>query len=71
MRLPTEQRNNNVVTYHFGDRDGLVGEIYAYRSEQLNNRRIELINDLDIQGKGEAGKGLPAGLGELQEPHCM
>ncbi len=37
------QRNNNVIPYHFGNRDGLVAAIYAYRSEGINRRRFELL----------------------------
>jgi AcrR family transcriptional regulator len=45
--LEAGQRNNNVIQYHFGDRDGLVGAIYAFRSEQLNIRRFELIDEYE------------------------
>src|SRR4051812_12335899 len=41
-----EQRNPAVTQYHFGTRDELVREIYAYRSERLNQRRFELLRDL-------------------------
>jgi AcrR family transcriptional regulator len=61
------QRNNNVVTYHFGDRDGLVGAIYAFRSEQLNSRRLELIDELDAQGKGNELYSL---LRAVLQPHA-
>jgi AcrR family transcriptional regulator len=37
------QRNNTAVQYHFGDRAALVGAIYAFRSEQLDQRRTALL----------------------------
>jgi AcrR family transcriptional regulator len=50
--IAAEQRNNNVIAYHFGDREGLIRAIYEFRSEQLNRRRQELIEALDSAGRG-------------------
>lgn len=41
------QRNKYAVQYHFGERSVLVGEIYAFRSGQLNERRYELLDELE------------------------
>jgi len=48
-----EQRNPAVTQYHFGTRDELVREIYAYRAEALNARRFELLRDLEARGAAD------------------
>ena len=45
-----EQRNPAVTQYHFGTREELVREIYAYRAEALNTRRFELLRELEARG---------------------
>ena len=61
------QRNNNAVQYHFGDRLGLVGAIYAHRSEALNARRLQLLEQLDSQGVATDPSGL---VRAMLEPHA-
>jgi AcrR family transcriptional regulator len=53
-----EQRNPAVTQYHFGTRDELVHEIYAYRSEGLNERRFELLRDLEARGAAHDPRAL-------------
>ena len=53
-----EQRNPAVTQYHFGTRDELVREIYAYRSERLNQRRFELLRDLEARGAADDPRAL-------------
>jgi AcrR family transcriptional regulator len=65
--MAANQRNNNVIAYHFGDRRGLIRAIYALRSEQLNRRRHELLDILDDAGQGSE---LPALLTALVQPQA-
>ncbi|MEV6279627.1 TetR/AcrR family transcriptional regulator [Nocardia sp. NPDC051832] len=41
--LAAEQRNNSVIQYHFGSRDGLIEAIFEYRLAGLEVRRLELL----------------------------
>jgi AcrR family transcriptional regulator len=41
------QRNNAATQYHFGDRAGLIGAIFTYRSESNDPRRQELLAGID------------------------
>ncbi len=41
------QRNNAAAHYYFGDKEGLVRAIFAYRADGLNTRRRQLLNGLD------------------------
>jgi AcrR family transcriptional regulator len=65
--LAASQRNNNVIAYHFGDKAGLLGAIYAFRSQQINRRRLELIEALDRDGRGREVRLL---LMALLQPHA-
>lgn len=65
--LEAGQRNNNVIQYHFGDRDGLVGAIYALRSEELDRRRHELIDRYEAENTEDDPAGL---LRILLQPHA-
>ena len=65
--LAAGQRNNNVIAYHFGDRAGLVGAIYAFRSERIDNRRFELLAEL---GGGGAAADLHTLLRIVVQPHA-
>lgn len=47
-------RNNNAVQYHFGDKDGLVQAIFAYRVWQMDEPRQKGLNALEAKG-GKAG----------------
>ncbi len=37
------QRHNSAITYHFGDRRGLLDAVWARRSAVVNRRRLELV----------------------------
>ncbi len=65
--LAAGQRNNNVIAYHFASREGLVAAIYAYRSEGINRRRLELLND--AAGDLEAGD-IRVPIRVLVQPHA-
>lgn len=47
------QRNKNAVSYHFGDREGLVLAIAEHRSTALNTRRAELLADVEARDAGD------------------
>jgi AcrR family transcriptional regulator len=44
------QKNNVVVQYHFGDRESLIREIAAHRSQLSEQVRVELLADLLAKG---------------------
>ena len=62
-----EQRNPAVTQYHFGTRDELVREIYAYRAEALNARRFELLRELETRDAADDARAL---LRALLLPHA-
>jgi AcrR family transcriptional regulator len=62
-----EQRNPAVTQYHFGTREELVREIYAYRAESLNARRFELLRELEARGGADDPRAL---LRALLLPHA-
>lgn len=37
------QRHNSAITYHFGDRRGLLDAVWARRSATVHRRRVELV----------------------------
>jgi AcrR family transcriptional regulator len=37
------QRHNSAITYHFGDRRGLLDAVWARRSAEVNRRRLEIV----------------------------
>ena len=64
--LASGQKNNMVIPYHFGDRDGLVAAIYRYRSEALDEQRRQLLAAVDKRGEGNSVEAL---LRVLLKPH--
>ncbi|MGW6119097.1 TetR family transcriptional regulator [Nocardia sp. NPDC055165] len=54
------QRNNSVIQYHFGSRDGLIAAVVEFRLATLEVRRLELLAE-------QAGSGRPPGLHGLLE----
>lgn len=45
--------NNNVVAYHFGDKDALVVAIFQARLATIDRRRAELLREVDSQDRGD------------------
>jgi AcrR family transcriptional regulator len=45
------QRNNVAIQYHFGDRDGLIRAIIAYRATATGQKRAEMLVDLLTRGR--------------------
>lgn len=52
------QRNNGAAQYHFGSKQGLVEAIVAWRMAPLNERRLELLEALDREGRGADRRAL-------------
>ncbi|MEW6271573.1 MAG: helix-turn-helix domain-containing protein [Thermodesulfobacteriota bacterium] len=46
------QRNNGAAQYHFGTKAGLVRAIVEYRMRPLNQRRLQLLAELDAASRG-------------------
>ena len=42
-----EQRNNNAVQYHFGDREALLYAVIAPHNERVGERRAALLEELE------------------------
>jgi len=47
------QRNHGAAQYHFGSKEGLVLAIVEHRMRPLNERRVELLAELDRAGRGD------------------
>jgi AcrR family transcriptional regulator len=45
------QRNHSAVQYHFGTREHLAQELFGYRMEPVNRRRLELVGELTAAGR--------------------
>src|SRR5262249_24694089 len=60
------QRNNGATQYHFGDRQGLLVAIYAYREAAINDRRHEALAELDA---GQRCEDIEALLRVILLPH--
>jgi AcrR family transcriptional regulator len=54
------QRNNFAVQYHFGDRDGLLRDITAFRSRISDESRTAMITELAVRGRHPEVKDLVA-----------
>src|SRR5450631_4378979 len=46
----TGQRNKSAVHYHFGNKSGLIAAIAERRSHYLNDRRSQLLAELQTAG---------------------
>lgn len=44
-------QNNNVVAYHFGSKEALIEAVYRYRLAAIDERRAELLRELEAAGK--------------------
>ena len=47
------QRNNSALQYHFGNREVLLEAILAHRMEGINQRRCQMLAELDQSGGSE------------------
>lgn len=45
------QGNHHAVQYHFGSREGLVQAVFAFRMEQMEHRRAEMLAAAEAAGK--------------------
>ncbi len=52
------QRNNSAAQYHFGNKDGLIRAIFEHRLSELDDRRRQLLAELDRAGRGTDLRGL-------------
>jgi AcrR family transcriptional regulator len=52
------QRNNAAIHYHFGDIDGLVAAIFAFRSPSVAERRLAILADIDLHGRADDVRSL-------------
>lgn len=44
------QRNNSAAQYHFGDRAGLVAAVFTRRMDAINERRLQMLSEIDAGG---------------------
>jgi AcrR family transcriptional regulator len=44
------QGNHHAVQYHFGSREGLVQAVFAYRMQQMEDRRAEMLAAAEAAG---------------------
>ena len=49
--LASNQRNNGVTQYHFGDKAGLIRAIFERRAAAVNDRRLALLAEHDRAGR--------------------
>lgn len=47
------QRNNSAVQYHFGDRAGLVAAVFTRRMDAINERRLQMIAEIDEHDRND------------------
>lgn len=45
------QGNHHAVQYHFGSREGLVQAVFAFRMEQMEHRRAEMLAAAEAEGR--------------------
>jgi len=51
--LASNQRNNGVTQYHFGDKAGLIRAIFERRATAVNDRRLALLAEHDRAGRDD------------------
>ena len=61
-----EQRNNNAVQYHFGDREALLWAVLAPHNERVGSRRAALLDGLEEEA--EATPSIRSLAGALVRP---
>jgi AcrR family transcriptional regulator len=65
--LAAGQRNNGATQYHFGDKDALVVAIFERRAAEVNERRVELLDQALGAGRDGVGDILSAFVVPLAE----
>jgi len=53
VALAAHQHNRSAAQYHFGSRDGLIRAVAERRMAPLNQRRLEMIRELDLAGRSQ------------------
>lgn len=51
IAIAAGQRNNSATQYHFVDREGLVAAVFTRRMDEINERRIQMISEVDRNGQ--------------------
>ncbi len=51
IAIAAGQRNNSATQYHFVDREGLVAAVFTRRMDEINERRIQMIAEVDRNGQ--------------------
>ena len=51
IAIAAGQRNNSATQYHFVDREGLVAAVFTRRMDEINERRLQMIDDVDHNGQ--------------------
>jgi AcrR family transcriptional regulator len=62
------QKNKAIMQYYFGNKDGLIASIRAYRREQIQQRRLELLPSPEAERL--LGNDLDSILGLVLRPHA-
>ncbi len=62
IAIAAGQRNNSATQYHFVDREGLVAAVFTRRMDEINERRIQMIADVDRNGQQDDLVALAAAL---------
>ncbi|MCX9191270.1 TetR family transcriptional regulator [Carbonactinospora thermoautotrophica] len=52
------QRNNSAAQYHFGNKEGLVRAVFEHRIAEIDDRRRQMVAELDAAGRGTDLRGL-------------
>jgi len=45
------QRNSSATQYHFGSKSGLIAALFDYRMESINERRLQMLAELEAAGR--------------------
>jgi AcrR family transcriptional regulator len=56
--IESGQRNKSAANYHFGNKQGLINSILAYRMGPIDARRQEMLAAKDGRGSGDDPRGL-------------
>jgi AcrR family transcriptional regulator len=62
VQAASGQRNKSAATYHFGSREGLIEAVVAARMGPVNERRLEMLAELDARPGPPSLRDLTAAL---------